>query len=225
MGLFSGAPDEIHTDPVALCHWMWPHDIFYSKEREVIMAVKEAAEVYCQAGNELGKDWVLGRICVSFWVCPWAYYGPEWFRNIDKFAKPGMPEYVNHKRRVVTTSVKDKHLDVLWAEIGTAWRTCRVDLNQDFLMTHREVRFREEANAKNAASYMIGVVSGSENLEGLTGHHAAYTLGCGDEASGLNDRVQDAFSGWAKRMVFIGNPLPCETFYKRNCRAGDLLVA
>jgi hypothetical protein len=221
---FFNAPAEVHQNPIALCQWMWPHDIFWSKSCDIIMAVKESAVTYIQAGNELGKDWTLGRIALSAFVAPWAYYGPEWFRNIDQFARPEDPEWISHSRRVITTSVKDQHLNVLWGEIGTAWRTCAINLDERFVMTHHEIRFRQEAEQKNVASYLTGIVSGQENMEGLTGHHAKYTFAFGDEASGLDDRVQDAVSGWAKREVWIGNPLPCNTYYKKGCKAGDLLM-
>jgi hypothetical protein len=29
--------------------------------------------------------------------------------------------------------------------------------------------------------------------------------------------------GWAKRMLFLGNPNPCDSFYRKMCDAGDLV--
>jgi hypothetical protein len=215
---------SILNDPVLLCEWLWPWDTFYSAQREVLYAARCAAEVMVQAGNELGKDWVLGRLALAMMVSPWTFYGMEHFAQLERMKRPDDPEYIAHQRRVVTTSVKDKHLDVLWGEIGTAWRTCSQDLSARFVMTHHEIRFKDEAEAKNAASYLIGVVSGSANFEGLTGHHAKYTLALSDESSGADDGVYKAFSTWAARQVHIGNPLPCNNYFKKLCRAGDLKI-
>ena len=213
--------------PVALCQYLWPDAMIWSKPREMLNAVRHSAETYVQAGNELSKDWTLGRLAIGFMLSPWTWYGREHFLRIDGRTDlpKDAPEYVRHQRRVVTTSVKDKHLDVLWGEIGNAWRTCSVDLGRVFVMTDKEIRFREEADSKNCSSYCVGVVSGSENSEGLSGHHAPYTLAMIDEASGSNDGVHTALTEWCARLVVIGNPKPCSNFYKEYCQAGDLRIA
>jgi hypothetical protein len=231
---------DLFQNPVHLCKALWPHTYFYDRECDMIMGVREAASLFVVAGNELGKDFTLGRICWSFWVAPWVYFPESHFRAAEQ--RPDMvalartrgirtmdlPEHLLHQRRVVTTSVKQDHLDVLWGEIGTAFRTCSMygQLREKFVLNDKEVRFREEVNADggNAYSYMIGKVSGSENMEGLTGHHAHYNLAAGDECSGLDDRVKEAFEKWAKREVYIGNSKPCSNFFKNQFREGDLLI-
>ena len=45
----------------------------------------------------------------------------------------------------------------------------------------------------------------SATEEGMSGHHAAYTLAIGDESSGLKDSAYSAMQGWAKRFLFFGN--------------------
>ena len=225
-------------DPVFLCQWLWPHAHIYDKQREILWAAKTSRETYVAAGNMLGKDWILGRLCLAFWVSPWTFFGPEKFADVEGrdemralamlrgCSVKDLPEYVVHQRRVVTTSVKAEHLKVLWGEIGNAWRTCSQDLGAKYVMNDMEVRFREEKEAAgNAYSYMSGKVSGSDNMEGLTGHHAPYSLGAGDEASGLSNLVQQAFSTWALIMVWIGNPKPCANFFKDNFQKGDLLAS
>ena len=230
----SGVGDGDPFCPLTVMRGLWPQSYFYDRQVDIIMAVRDSAETYVVAGNELGKDWILGRIALAHMVYPWCFYPRAHFLGAEDreemrllaarrgVAVSALPEWELHQRRVVTTSVKDKHLDVLWAEIGNAWRGCSEDLSARFTMTHHEVRFRGEAEGKNPASYLVGIVSGSENFEGLTGHHAHYALAAGDEASGLPDGVYEAVNTWMKRGVFITNPKPCANFVRRNFRAGDL---
>lgn len=228
---------ELIHDPVLLYHAYWPHSTIYDKQAEILWAAKNSVETYVVAGNELGKDYILGRLCLMFFDSPWTFFPEGWFDQVEgreemrQLARArgcrvtAIEEYVLHQRRVVTTSVKDEHLNVLWGEIGTAWRTSAVDFSRKYVMTHHEIRFKEEADLKNASSYMVGKVSGSENMEGLTGHHAWYNLAALDECSGMADAAYNAVMSWARRFVAIGNPLPCQNFYRKNFRAGDLMAA
>ena len=140
--------------------------------------------------------------------------------------------------RVVTTSVAEHHLKVLWGEIGRFLVDCKVPLlvrdSGPLVVNHMEVRRASEVDAKNPLNYLVGRVS--EKGEGLAGHHADWTLGIGDEASGIDDKVYEMFQGWAsgtpgrrgrglKRMLFIGNPNPTDNFFKKACKAGDLVVS
>lgn len=231
---------DLSQDPVALCCYMWPHSFIPPKARDILWSVKESVRTLVVAGNMLGKDWTLGRLCLAFWYSPWTFFPPGHFREVESRAEmvgyarmrglgsvKEVPEYVLHQRRIVTTSVKGEHLRVLWGEIGTAWRTCAVDLGARFVMNDQEIRFREELEGergRNVNSYLVGMVSGSDNHEGLTGHHAPYTLAVGDESSGLPNGVFDAFTTWAKRECYIGNPKQCNNRYKSEFRQGDLLI-
>ncbi len=222
-------------DPVQLCKLLWPQSYFYDKQCEILLSFRCSVVTMVKAGNELGKDWILGRACLAFFISPWSFYGEEHFKAVENRNEmkqlasirgcrvQDLPEYVLHQRRALNTSVKDDHLNVLWGEIGNAWRTCSIDLSQRFVMVHHEIRFREEAEAKNANSYLTGKVSGSENMEGLTGHHAPYTFAAGDEASGLADAARKALSSWSGREAYIFNPLPCHNSIKEDYQKGDLL--
>lgn len=225
------------SDPVFLHSWMWPHSWLYSKQREFLWAVKESVETFCVAGNELGKDFILGRTCLMFWHSPWTFFPRRYFGEVygrDDVKRLALmrgcqvrelPEYIVHQRRIVTTSVKADHLRVLWGEIGNAWRTCAIDLSAKYVQNDMDIRFKEElqgAMGRNVNSYLTGMVSGADNMEALTGHHAPYNLACGDEASGLDNQVYEAFDKWARRRVYIGNPKPCNNFFKKNFLAGDL---
>lgn len=125
--------------------------------------------------------------------------------------------------RIVTTSVKDDHLRVLWGEIGRFVQTCKYPLEHKkggpLIINHRDIR-KVMRGEVCKISYLRGMVS--EKGEGLAGHHAPYTLIVGDEASGLDDLVYTQSDTWARRKLFIGNPNPCSNFFKRYSQEGDL---
>ena len=178
---------------------LWPKTQFYDKQWEVVESTLTNRETYVPAGNQLGKDFVAAFIATgSFLLCQ--------IRGIAC--------------RIVTTSIAEHHLKVLWGEIGRFLSTARRPLLGNMVvMNYHELRRREEAEAKNPINYLIGRVS--EKGEGLAGHHAEFTMLIGDEASGIDDHVYAMGQGWAKHMLFIGNPNPCKNFFRRAVEAGD----
>lgn len=186
-------------DPRAFKDLLWPSFYFYDKQWEIIYSVENNSETYVHAGNMLGKDFVTGFICVKQFVC-------------------------NRVARIVTTSVKDDHLRVLWGEIGRFIAEAKYPLlakdGGPLIVNHRDVT-KIINGVKCPISYMRGMVS--EKGEGLAGHHAPYTLAVGDEASGIDDEAYKQFQGWAKHMLFIGNPNECQNFYRKAIKAGDVL--
>lgn len=207
-------------DPVALGRLLWPDVTFYSKQLEILDAVRHSPEVYVQAGNQLGKDFIAGYLNLTFFVVPQVYFDADYVLTVEAHTPADWSPWLRHRRRAVTTSVKDDHMDVLWGEIGHFYRTCSVDLSPFLRMTHHEMRFADELQAKNPANYLKGQVSATG--EGLAGHHAAYTMVTGDEASGLEDMAYTQAATWAKKALYIGNPLQCSNFFRKNCKAGDL---
>ncbi len=129
--------------------------------------------------------------------------------------------------RIITTSVAEHHLDVLWGEIGRFVMTAKYPLlhkhGGPLVMHSMELRRAEEWKEHNPLSYVQGKVSAKG--EGLAGHHADYTLFVGDEASGLDDVAYEMAQGWANRMLIFGNPNPCSNFFKHGVKAGDLVAA
>lgn len=193
-------PDEVFL--IKELYWPWVQ--FYDKQVEMIESTFTNVETYVTAGNKLGKDFVTAFIVLSaFMICT----AREW------------------TCRIVTTSVKEKHLKVLWGEIGrfiaTSARPLTVDKGGMLVVNFQEMRKVDESQAKNPLSYAVGQVAEGE-MEGLAGHHAQFTLAVGDESSGLSDKAYDKFQGWAKHMLFFGNPNACENFWKKNIEAGDL---
>jgi hypothetical protein len=125
--------------------------------------------------------------------------------------------------RVVTTSVKDDHLRVLWGEIGRFIDTSRFPLvykkGGPLIVNHRELK-KYDGKYTDKISYMIGLVS--ERGEGMAGHHAANTLCIIDEASGVDDIAYTQAGTWAKRLLAIGNPNNTTNFFYRMVKKGDL---
>lgn len=161
-----------------------------------------------------GKDFVAGFIALGAFLAPSVFLGTG---------------RLSHEVRVVTTSVKDDHLRVLWGEIGRFIQSCRYPLRREkggpLVVNHRDLRKMvgppgEQVECK--ISYCRGMVS--ERGEGMAGHHAAYTLCIADEASGVDDLVYTQQATWARRFLAIGNPNPCENFFRRGVKQGDLLA-
>lgn len=191
---------EALLNPVDFKHAMWPDVEFYDRQWECIRSVERNKETFVVAGNMLGKDFLTGFIVV------WAF--------------------VTHPvARIVTTSVKDDHLVVLWGEIGRFLDTARWPLKFSsggpLIVNHRELK-KKVGSEVCKISYVKGMVSAKG--EGMAGHHAPYTLGVMDEASGIDDLVYTQMGTWAKRILAIGNPNPGEGFFKKSVKGGDILV-
>jgi hypothetical protein len=88
------------------------------------------------------------------------------------------------------------------------------------VINHQEIRRKEEMAVKNPLNYLAGFVY--RDPEKMSGHHAAFTLLIGDEASGLDDEVWKRGRGWAKHMLFFGNAEFCNNEFKKSIKAGDL---
>lgn len=180
------------------------------------------------------------------------YFEDDYVREVDSWRSPTNP--YPHTVRVVTTSVKDDHLRVLWGEIGRFVDTARLDTalgplkerdGGPLVTNHRDYRKlvgylpspagsggggtggwqADRPGSQCKISYLRGMVS--ESGEGLAGHHAAYTLLIADEASGTHNKVLEQGRGWAKRVFAIGNPNPCPKtqWFRAGCEGGDLLRA
>lgn len=199
--------EQWRKEPLLMQQAVWPKVQFYSKQIEIIYSVRDNVETYVPAGNMLGKDFVAGFIALWFFI---AHYRMDRSR-----------QWV----RVVTTSVKDDHLRVLWSEIAKYTASASVPLLQEdggpLVMNHHEIRHHSERNLKNPINYLLGCVSSKG--EGMQGHHAENTLLIVDEASGVDDTVYDMATTWAKRILIIGNPLPCSNFFYKGVKGGDML--
>lgn len=187
-------------DPIQFAATLWPEVQFYDKQIQVIESVRDNDETFVVAGHELGKDFVAGFIALWYFVC-------------------------HQPCRIITTSVKDDHLRVLWGEIGRFIETAKYPLEYikggPLIIKHRDIG-KVFKGKPCSISYLRGMVS--EKGEGMAGHHAPYTLLIVDEASGVEDEVYKRADSWAKKKLIIGNPYPCSNFFKKGILAGNLLA-
>ena len=186
-------------NPVVFAKACWPHINLYSKQREVLWSYRDNVETYVPAGKMLGKDFLAG------------------IGNVWAFT-------VHSEVRVVLTSVKWDHTDVAWAEVRRFIDTSVVPLRAEFggplVVKDAEIKKMLVGKEIDQFSYLKRLVS--ETGEGLSGHHAAHTFCTIDEASGVPDTVYSAVMGWAKRLLCIFNPNPCQNFVRRAVDGGDM---
>ena len=195
-----------YYDPIAFASEWWPGVRFYGKQVDVIYSTLYDDETFVPAGNMLGKDFVGGFVCLYTFLAA---------------------RLLGMTCRIVTTSVKDDHLRVLWGEIGRFAQTCKVPLlagkGGGLVFNFRDVKWDatgcDPPGAKCEVSYLRGMVS--EKGEGMAGHHADYTLAVIDEASGVDDLVYSQVDTWAKHKLVIGNPNPTKNFFYRAVKAGS----
>jgi len=206
-------------DPLKMAREFWPSfhhrsfggEMFYKEQKDIIYSVVDSPETVVHAGNKLGKDFVAGFICV------WAFVA---------CIKAGL------RCRIITTSVAEDHLGVLWAEISRFVVGCKVPLvwhpesnpSGPIVLNFQEIKRADERNSKNPDSYCWGLVA-EGGMEKLAGHHADFTLAVLDEASGLSDVAYEKVQGWAKRILMFGNPHPCQNIFRRAVKGGSVLAA
>ncbi len=196
-------------DPLRFKALFWPDVRFYREQKQVIYSVANDDEVYVPAGNKLGKDFVSAFIALWFFCS-------------------------RHPCRIITTSTKDEHLDVLWGEIGRFIQTAKYPLDSrdggPLVINHHEIR-KMVGDRRCPISYLKGMVASNDSIQSFQGHHVTpdagtqaardglpRTLFIGDKATSLKDEIHKMVRPWAKRILCIGNPWPSENFFKRAVR-------
>ncbi len=186
-------------DPIEFGKIHWPDVRFYKQQREVIYSVRDNVETVAVAGNMLGKDFVAGFILLWFFL-------------------------TRNPCRIVTTSAKEDHLRVLWGEMGRFIQTSKYPLSTDkggpLIVNHREIK--KVVNGEvDSLSYLIGKVASPDKIAAMQGHQIAQTgdgkprtLFVADECSSVPHDYYKMARTWFNRMLAIGNPWPCENFFK-----------
>ncbi len=191
-------------DPVRFKNFFWPDVMFYDKQWDIIHSIEQNNETYVIAGNKLGKDFVAGFICLWFFL-------------------------TRDPVRIITTSVAERHLRVLWDEIMRYVQTCKYPLEKEkggpLVINHMDIR-KVFTSGKNRGefvpiSYLLGQVS--EKGEKMAGHHAKHTLFIGDEASGIANVAYSMSQGWTKRHFLFGNANTSHNFFQQAVEAGDIV--
>ncbi len=200
------------TDPFIIKQLFWPDVCFFDKQWEIILSVWNNYETVVPAANMLGKDFTAGFVALARILA----------RKDDGSEK---------QTRVVTTSVKDDHLRVLFGEIGRFIQSSKHPLTADkggpLIFNHRDIRKIVVVNGRKEVcpiTYLRGMVS--ERGEGLAGHHAEDTLGVIDEASGVDPFVFTQMQTWAKSMLVFGNCNETDVNhpFRKAVREGDLVA-
>lgn len=202
------------SDPLRFGKWLWPGVSFYREQRQIIESVRDNEETVVVAGHELGKDFVSGFIALWFFLS-------------------------RHPVRVVTTSADYAQLEsVLWGEIRRFIQTAKYSLEAErggpVKVNHLHLR-KVIRGKECGVSYLQGRVAAKG--EGMQGHHVTpqagtqyddsvpRTLFIADEASGIDDLSYERADSWAKRKLIIGNPYPCQNFFREMVRKGDVAIA
>ncbi len=188
------------VDPFEFAKLFWPRTYFYQQQKEIIYSVCNNFETVVPAGNMLGKDFVSGFIALFFFM-------------------------TRFPCRILTTSVREDHLDVLWGEINRFIQTSEVAIRKEdggpLIVNHLEIkRWLPSLERVAPLCYIKGTVCGTKAV-GMSGHHVPNT-GDGiprtmcvcDEASGLDNEVYKLVTAWANRMLTIGNCWTCENWFK-----------
>lgn len=188
------------VDPVKFVRYLWPDIVLAKYQMDILYSVQENDETFVPAGNQLGKDYIAGLLVLWFFLS-------------------------RHPCRIVTTSADGKQLEgVLWGEIRRFIQSSKYPLESErggpLVVNHLHLRKCDtETKQVDGLSYCIGRVA--EKGEGMLGHHIARTsdgipktLFVADESSGVDDLSWERSDTWAHRKLAIGNPFPCENFFK-----------
>jgi hypothetical protein len=187
-------------DPMGIKDLLWPHVTFYKQQKQIIYSVWDDDETVCTAGNMLGKDFVAGFIALAFFLS-------------------------RHPCRIVTTSAKDQHLDVLWSEVNWFIRESRVPLGHKdggpLVINHQHLR-KIYKDQMCPTSYVTSMVAKQDSIASMQGHHVKATgdniprtLFMCDESSSVMDDYYRMASTWMNRAYIFGNPWPCNNFFYR----------
>ena len=186
------------ADPIAWLQWGWPDIRLAEYQERIIYSVRDNDDTVVPAGNKLGKDFIAGFILLWFFMS-------------------------RAPCRIVTTSAKDDHLDVVWGELRRFIETCRYPMIYPcgpLVVNQREIK-RIVNGVVEPLTYLKGMVASDDSSASLQGHHIARTgdgiprtLFLCDEASGVRDVYYSMVDSWADRKLIIGNTWPCENFFK-----------
>lgn len=203
---------------------LWPHVTFWSRQVEIIESVVRDACTVVPSCHEAGKDFVSGFIVPAcFTLCA----------------------ALDIQCKIVTSSATAEHLGNLWGEIDFFMRTSKLPLTRDrggkqylkrplvYLPLGQQLgRYGESEQSgtmeHESNSYVVSrVITNNHKGEGLTGHHATWTLWVADECSGMATLAFEKAETWADHCLLIGNPYPSadgDHFFKKLVEQGDVLA-
>ena len=142
------------VNPFLMAKEFWPDVVFYKQQREIIQSVFDNRETVVVAANMLGKDFIAGFIVLWFFL-------------------------TRQPCRVVVTSAKDRHLNVLWGEIGRFIRSSvhpleydpKHGINTGLILNDREIKRVVDGDVEKE-SYIMAMVTSNVSEESMQGHHS-----------------------------------------------------
>lgn len=186
----------------------------WSIQRKIGLAASQRrARVVVPSCNASGKTFFAARLALAFYDTytpgtPCAYCDPHGTKGGCRGGK------------VLTTSSKHDHLkDALWAEIRGAYYSMQANglMLPGKMGQGNNLRLEEEG----LNHFMVGY--SPNKAEGFQGFHAAHKLILGDEATSLDDEMQQAITGLLatgdSRLVLIFNPTTDDTYAALEARS------
>lgn len=234
---------------LAFARQRWPHVQFYREQRGLIRSMCENRRTVVVSANTMGKDFSASAVALIFFICPMMFFDEAYVQSIESIRLEKervnstrctrckeqnlrilcpdcmrLSQLMTHTRRIVTTSVDEKHLGTLWGEMSRFLMTSSEPLMETqggpLVVNDMDIRFKDEREAKRPLNWLVGRVA--KEKEGFQGYHAAYTLFMVDEASSMRDDVIEMAQTWSKKDLLFGNPRPCENAFRAAVRQGDV---
>jgi hypothetical protein len=189
-------------DPINLTSLLWPDVYLYDRQREIAYSVWNNKETDVAAANKMGKDFIAALMVLLFALSRYPF-------------------------RVVTTSAKDDHLDVLWGEMLRFIQAAHLSSADGgpFLITHHDIR--KIVNGRECdISYIKGMVAGPDSIAAMQGHHVTprtleeandgipRSFYVSDESSSVPQAYYDMASTWFQRALIFGNAWECNNSFK-----------
>jgi len=194
-------PIDMLKDPLRFRKLFWEDSVLADYQVEILESLLVNKITVVPAANKLGKDHIAGFAALWFFCS-------------------------RTPARVITTSVDGSQLEgVLWGEIRNFLQTAKYKLPVQ--VNHLQLRQKLPDGSLVGNSELIGRVVNKG--EGLLGRHLPYgpnmeprVLAIVDEASGFDDANFWGIDTWAHRILIIGNTFPCENFFKKYVKGGDI---
>lgn len=155
----------------------------YSKQKQILHAIKNKRRVAVRSGHGVGKT------KVAAWVAWWFF--------------------VTHPHsKVITTAPTGRQLrKVLWAELQSLARKIPPVIRANFEILETDIYMRDKAGRRINDWFITARTS--DKPENMLGFHAPFLLYIVDETSGVPDEIYNAIEGsmtTEAKMLLIGNP-------------------
>lgn len=193
----------IQDDPLKIIRVLWPKTKFSREQEQILYSIWFNYETFAVAANMMGKDYIASFAVVAGFLTRWPC-------------------------KIITTSPKADHLDVLWGEIHARIKQSKIPLEVErggpLIINQQELRatvgLRPGAD-RCSESYVKAMVASDDAMAAMGGHHVPIdprwlwrTMLVGDEASGIKDALIDTAGGWYHRMFLFGNAWPCNNRFR-----------